>query len=239
MSFKKGCFPIALIFLAVLLSGCGSFTDGKAIRQGKKILGKRNVEIEELVKVRGSLKRVIENKIKAVRLLESTNRLLGRKYLEIGSYNLALEAFAEAEMLMPYNAFIKRDLGECYYFLGLSVVNENEKGKFFARSKQYYEKALEINADLLEARYGLGILLFFGFDDTSGAIDEMKRILGKEPNNIEAHFALGRFYYETGELGKSLGEYITLTKMLPKNSPKMRKAEDNILRINREMGINE
>jgi cytochrome c-type biogenesis protein CcmH/NrfG len=65
----------------------------------------------------------------------------------------------------------------------------------------------------------------------------MKRILENEPDNVEAHFALGRFYYERNEYGKSLGEYIALTRILPQGSERRKKAEQNILRINSELGI--
>ena len=64
-------------------------------------------------------------------------------------------------------------------------------------------------------------------------------MLDYDPKNIDAHFALGRFYYETGELGKALNEYLTLTRLLPRSSPKREKVEENILKINRETGIDE
>ena len=156
--------------------------------------------------------------------------------MEIGSYNLARDVLTEAEFLKPNNSYIKKDLGECYYFLALSSVDAEAKDKNFSIARKYYESSLTLSPDLIEARYGLGLVLFFGFNDVSGAIREMQQILAYEPDNVEAHFALGRFYYESDELGKSLGEYITLTRILPRGSNKLKKVEENIIKINREMG---
>ncbi len=239
MHFKKWSLFFCLFLFILTTSGCVNIKERRTITKSKKVLAKRDKDIEELVEVRGELKRILEMKIKTVRLLESTDRLLGKKYMEIGSYRLAEDSLLEAEGLMPYNAFIKNDLGECYYFLAISAIEDEERLEFLSKSKRYYQKALDIKPDLLDARYGLGILLFFGFDDGIGAIDEMKAILEYDPDYIDAHFALGRFYYEMGELGKSLNEYITLTRILPRTSPRKTKAEENIIRINRELGINE
>jgi tetratricopeptide (TPR) repeat protein len=230
---------IVCVLIIAGAAGCGYHEEKRALARGKKVLSQRDKEIDELEEVRGALRKVIERKITAVNLLESTLRLLGRKYMDIGSYRLAEKALAEAEDLMPYDAFIKKDLGECYYFLAISTVESEEKREDIELSSAYYKKALDINPDLIEARYGYGLLLFFGYNDTAGAIEEMKTILDYDPEHVEAHFALGRFYYETSELGKALNEYITLTRILPHSSPKQGKVEENILRINRELGIDE
>lgn len=239
MHFKNRHLLFGLLIVIFFISGCDSGEDRRAIVNGKKALDRQRKDTEELNRVRGELRRTINRKIKAVKLLESASRVLGEKYLELGSYYLAEEALLEAEFLKPYNAFIKKDLGECYYFLGLAALEYEERDDFFSKSRQYYLKTLELEPDLTEARYGLGLLLFFGFDEVDGAIGEMQKILEQEANHIGAHFALGRFYYEIGELNKSLGEYITLTRILPRNSPKKKKAEENIIRINRDMGSNE
>jgi tetratricopeptide (TPR) repeat protein len=164
--------------------------------------------------------------------------VLGRKYLEIGSYNLALESFKEAEYVNPNSAFVKKELGECYYLLGRSAVEQQEKDGYYSLSRKYYKAAIAIRPEFPAARYGYGLLLFFAYGDVYGAIEQMKQILSIEPENIEAHFALGRFYYEIGDLGKSLGEYLALNRILPKDSPKRDQVEENILRINRELGAN-
>jgi tetratricopeptide (TPR) repeat protein len=227
---------IELLAVVLLLTGCENFNGRRTIWQSERLLAKREKDIEELDEMRGRLRKIIDMKVQAVELLESTNRLLGRKYMEIGSYNLAREVLIEAEFLKPNNAFIKKDLGECYYFLALSSSDGDTKDKNFTIAREYYESSLSLSPDLIEARYGLGLLLFFGFNNVSGAIGEMKQILTYEPENVEAHFALGRFYYEIDELGKSLGEYLTLTRILPRGSQKLKKAEENIIKINREMG---
>ncbi|UCB46281.1 MAG: tetratricopeptide repeat protein [Spirochaetota bacterium] len=235
----KWWYIFLCVFLVIGAYSCSDHAEKRALARGKKVLSQRDKEIDDLEEVRGELRKVIERKITAVGLLESTLRLLGRKYIELGSYRLAEGAFIEAEQLVPYNAFIKKDLGECYYFLALSAVESEEKEEYIELSRAYYRKALDIDPDLIEARYGYGLLLFFGYGDPTGAIDEMKFILDHDPKHVAAHFALGRFYYETGELGKALNEYISLTRILPHSSPKQSKVEENINKINRELGVNE
>lgn len=201
------------------------------------MLAQRTKETEDLIRVRASLKRIIDMKVQAVDVLEDVDRLLGRKYMALGSYQLARDVFLEAESLLPYNAFIKKDLGECYYFLGSGTVETDERSMYLLKSRAYYEKALEINPDILEAHYGLGLLLFFGFNDAAAAIEEIKKVIARDPDNVDAHFALGRFYYERGDLGKSMGEYLELERILPANSPRRDRVEENILKLNRELGI--
>jgi tetratricopeptide (TPR) repeat protein len=218
-----------------LLLGCGDGGGKRDIRKARDILTQEEKSIEELTEVRGRLKRIIDLKVSAVNQLEDVDRVLGRQYLIAGSYNLAREALEEAEYLKPNSAFIKKDLGECYYFLGASSINDDEQRRLFEQSRQYYLRALDIMPDLTEARYGLSLLLYFGFDDVDEAIVQMKRVLEQDEQNVDARFALGRYYYEIGEYSKALGEYLEITRILPKSSPRRIKAEDNIIRINREL----
>ena len=235
--FKHLFLFFELLVLIFFFVGCTNIDERRTIWKSKRVLASQKKDISELNEVRSKLKKVIQRKVQAVELLESTNRLLARKYMDIGGYNLALEALNEAEFLKPNNAFIKKDLGECYYFLAISSIEREEKEKYFSIARRFYEAFLNLDPDLTEARYGLGLLLFFGFDDVLRAIEEMKKILVSEPDNVEAHFALGRFYYEINEMGKSLGEYITLTRLLPRGSQKLKRAEENIIKINRELEI--
>ncbi len=237
---KIASFNSARVILLVLflfsVTGCGYFKQGRDIRYAKRVIAKKQKDEEELKKVRGKLRRIIDYKIRAVNMLETVDRLLARRYMENGSYLLALEPLKEAEALKPNNAFIKKDLGECYYFLAISEVDDVKRDEYLKRSKKYLDKALDIDPGLTEARYVLSLLLFFGYNDVDGAIKEALKIVKQDPKNVDAHFALGRFYYEKGELGRALNEYIKITNILPKNSPKRKKAEENIIRINREMG---
>jgi cytochrome c-type biogenesis protein CcmH/NrfG len=207
----------------------------RILSESRKTLSDSERTVEELDAIRPGLRRIIDMKLQAVNQLEVANRVLGRRYLVAGSYNLALEALKEAEFLQPYSAFVKKDLGECYYFLGASSLEQIERDEYFDTSREYYQKALEIDPELLEARYGYSLVLYYGFEDVQGAIDQMMLVANEEPENVDARFALGRYYYDQGEYSKALGEYIEITNLLPKNSPRREKAETNIMQINREM----
>jgi cytochrome c-type biogenesis protein CcmH/NrfG len=234
VGFKASC--VAYIVLVVLLAaGCGNREEKRILTESRKVLSDPDRSVEELDSLRPGLRKIIDMKLQAVNHLELANRALGRRYLVAGSYNLALEALEEAEYLQPYSAFIKKDLGECYYFVGASALDQEEREESFEKSRAYYTKAIEIDPELLEARYGFSLVLYYGFDDVQAAIEQMKEVVKEEPENVEARFALGRYYYELGEYSKALGEYIEITKLLPKSSPKRQKAEANIVQINREM----
>jgi cytochrome c-type biogenesis protein CcmH/NrfG len=200
-------------------------------------MGREKKSTEELERVRGRLRQVVELKVEAASLMREVNRLLGRKYLQVESYNLAEEALLEAERLAPASPYIKKDLGECYYYLASTAMEDERRERCLELSLGYFRKAVELKPDYTEARYGLGLLLFFGFQDVQGAVEQMKRVVASEPGNVDARFALGRFLYEQGELGKSLNEYLEITRILPRSSSRRAKAEENILQINRELGM--
>jgi tetratricopeptide (TPR) repeat protein len=232
----KGAILVCSAAVLIVTTGCGYYDERHDLRKAGDVLGEQEWSVEELKNVRGRLKRIIDLKIQAVDRLEEVDRALGHQYLLAGSFNLAREVLEEAEYMKPHSAYVKKDLGECYYFLGASALDREEKERYFERSLTYYNKALEIRADLTEAHYGLGLLLYFAYNDVEGAVEEMKRVLAQDSRDVDARFALGRFYYEMGEYSKALGEYLELTRILPKGSPRRIKAEDNILQINRELG---
>ena len=234
VSFKVS-FVLCIALVMIGFAGCGNIKEKRILSESRKVLSDPDREVEELESIRPGLRRIIDMKLQAVNQLEAANRALGRRYLVAGSYNLALEALEEAEFLQPYSAFIKKDLGECYYFLGASALDQLVRDENFEKSRTYYAKALEIDPELLEAYYGFSLVLYYGFDDVRGAIEQMKVVVERDPENVEARFALGRYYYELGEYSKALGEYIEITNLLPRSSPKREKAEMNIMQINREM----
>jgi tetratricopeptide (TPR) repeat protein len=227
-----------LVCVCTAAAGCGHYRENRTVTKSRKVIVGDKKDIGEIEKVSRELRKVIETKIRAAQYLESALRLLGAKYMEIGSYRLAEEALSEAELIKPYDAFIKKELGECYYFLAISAVGPQEKETMLRHSLEYYNAAIDIKPDLLEAIYGYGVLLAMGYGDFPGGIEQMKLVLSYDPENVEAHFALGRFYYEIGDTGRALGEYLSLTRLLPRSSPKLKKVEENILKINRETGVN-
>ena len=224
--------------MALVLAGsCGLRQERAAVSGAKKVLGREKKSTEELEEVRGRLRRVVELKVEAASLMREVNRLLGRKYLEIESYNLAEEALLEAEYLDPASPYVKKELGECYYHLAAAAMEKNRRTRYLELSLGYFRKAVELKPDYREARYGLGLLLFFEYQDVPGAVEQMKKVVEAEPGDVDARFALGRFFYEQGELGKALNEYLEITRILPRSSPRRARAEENILMINRNLGI--
>ena len=81
-----------------------------------------------------------------------------------------------------------------------------------------YRRALEINGDFPDAIYGLSILLFYEKKEKEEGLNLMEKLVAGSPTYYRAHFALGRFYYETNQLKKALTVYENLYSELEKKS---------------------
>jgi tetratricopeptide (TPR) repeat protein len=112
-----------------------------------------------------------------------------------GNYEAAYEAY-------------KRDIqsgktpGQAYYGLGniKSVLNENDSALY------YYDKALEVDPAQYEAAYGKG-LLFFNKQDYRRSLEEVKYIINKTDQNMEAYLLAADNHYFLKEYAPAINYY--------------------------------
>jgi tetratricopeptide (TPR) repeat protein len=197
---KKLILPLLIIILVGLLLykyGCeGLFTLGAV----KKVRPKGVTEIKK--ETDESVKRY-RAQLEGAEKVGSNYEKLGREYVKKGDWTPAIEALTQAIEYGNTGARV-------HYFLGAAYANRaNETaGKDdIEKAEHHYKMAVEKNPKIYDASYGLGILTFYLKKDRDKGIEIMKEISFKEPSYYQARFALGRFYYESGEAARALSVY--------------------------------
>jgi len=165
---------------------------------------------------------------------------MGTYYIERRLWDQTIDAFNNS---MKYGNTNEN----AYYSLGLAYANrgiEKNSQDDLAKAEFNYRKAVDINSNLLDAKYALSILLFYhrgnGKEEAQTLINE---ILGKNIAYYPARFANGRFNYELGNKEKALTIYQELASDLEK-LPKSGLSDDykmecrnNITRIMSELSM--
>jgi tetratricopeptide (TPR) repeat protein len=123
--------------------------------------------------------------------------LEGRRLLEEGNYEAAVAKLKAASLVLPKNAVVLNELALAYHQSGLAT-----------NAARAYRKALELNPDLLEARYNLGCLLFEQ-NKLDGAKAEFTAYTMRRPKAAEGWLKLGLVQLRLRELNaaeKSFGD---------------------------------
>lgn len=139
---------------------------------------------------------------------------LGQKYLDRHSWDLSIESFEKALMYGKNTAIVHYSLGVAYANKGKDLMKKED----IDRADAQYRKALEISGDYSDARYALGVLLFYEKDDKEDGIKMMEQLIMRNRSYYRAFFALGRFYYEMNKPEKSLAVYEDVYSALEKKS---------------------
>lgn len=118
----------------------------------------------------------------------------------------SIRAFERAAVLEPANPVIYTELGKLY------LVLEDRQ-----RAKDYFQKAQEKKPDYADAIIQEALLLEKE-DILEEAITKLENLITKEPWNIEAHFQLGRLYYNAGRVDEAIGLFKAVTLVVPQHS---------------------
>lgn len=162
---------------------------------------------------------------------------LGGKYNEKGAWDPAIDALQKALGYGRSTPLVHYQLAIAYANRGTQLENKDDIDK----GQMHYEKALQIDPNFIEAKYGLAILLFYQKDNSrKKAVQLMEEIAKQKPTFYRARFALGRFYYENKDLNKSLSVYQDLYTDLEKMDSPLAKeykqaCKENIQRITTEL----
>ena len=161
---------------------------------------------------------------------------LGGKYNEKGAWDPAIDALQKALGYGRNTPLVHYQLAIAYANRGTQIENKDDIDK----AQIHYEKALQMDPNFIEAKYGLAILLFYQKDNRSKALQLMEEITKQKPTFYRARFALGRFYYENKDLNKSLSVYQDLYTDLEKMDSPLAKeykqaCKENIQRITTEL----
>lgn len=193
--------------------------------------------IEELEQEAAQYEKEIDEKIGAAGRLGLIYQKIGEKYLDRKAWDAAIKYFEKAVNNGNSSPSV-------YYSLGVAYGN---KAKDFGRpddirrAEEYYRKALKIEPDYHDARYGLAVFLFYVRDEKEEAIRITEGLVIRDKNYYPARFALGRFYYETGRPQRALNVFERLYSDLDSlaGSPQIdeykRNCRDNIERLVKEI----
>lgn len=110
--------------------------------------------------------------------------LRGEKLLNNRAFAKAQEAFEIAMKLNPEEPEYK-----CYFGWAIFLNPDNPKVKKVSLAKKYINEALEVNPKIEIAYYFLGVIARFE-ENIDLAIENFKKVLGLNPNNIDARRAL-------------------------------------------------
>ena len=120
------------------------------------------------------------------------------KLLEEGKYQLAKSSLLRLLEEQPGNFVIRRNAAICFFNAG----NEHARRRRWKEAIQSYEHALSIDSNYPPIYYNLG--LAYGYlPNYDLAKKWLKRALEFEPDDAQAHLALGFVHYDSGRKKKA------------------------------------
>lgn len=224
---------VILFAISILLFNCESEYKRK-FKEAVKL--SKSKKMEDWEKAIEKYNEIIELQINARENQALIYRKLAKRHFELEHFNDALKYYKKAAEILPNVAPIHYYIGVCYSQLSLSAETESEKMELLKQAETEFRITLKLDENFVDAYYNLGIIYFYGYGNFKKGIEYMVEVLRRNPKHIDAHFALGRFYYETGEPVKSIEFYKALLSLLPPNDPRLEQVRENISRLYQELG---
>lgn len=220
---NSGRFLVPVLILVVLVGfvGCGDSRGERferAYRLAQQLSSDGALSDTEVIRYsrvsRSLLERLARLKIKASeREVYVLERLLD-SYQNLRMWPRAVEVADQLIRLQPTEPDWYQRKGQV-----LSQWSRVEPGRAEA-AERAFQAALELDPQLLRARYGLGVLYAFRMDRTGEARRQLKRITDRKtvrakqiPVVVEARFALGKLEFQQGNYRAAQDVYRTISEM--------------------------
>ena len=216
--------PLKIIIPLILVSLIGfyiySYGIGELFTLGgvKKVRGQNIEEMEREVEIN---EKQFWDKLQTMEKLGESYKKLGIKYAEMKSWTPAVDTLTKAIEHGQSGPHV-------HYWLAIAYANrgkELKNRKDIDMAEISYSRAIERMPTLTGARYGLAILYFYEKNEREKGIKLMNAIVRNKPDYYDAHFALGRFYYEEGEKNRALSVYQNLYSILDSKKDSFRTKE--------------
>jgi tetratricopeptide (TPR) repeat protein len=120
--------------------------------------------------------------------------------------NWSIKSFEKAIILDPTNPINYTELGKVYLVLG-----DRQK------AREYFQKAQEKKPDYADAIIQEALLLE-SEDILQEAISKLEDLILKDSWNLEAHFQLGRLYYNAGRVDEAIKLFEAVVFWVPEHS---------------------
>ncbi|MBU1078068.1 MAG: hypothetical protein KKH98_12295 [Spirochaetes bacterium] len=222
---------LSLVVLFLLVSCDSSIT--RRFKQAKRLSKTGNMEKwEEAIR---EFDEIIKIQVNAREYQALIYRKLGKRHMEMEHWNDSLENYKKAAEILPNEGYLHYRIGVCYSQLSRSEKDEEKKMSLIQEAEKEYHLAISLNDKLIDPYYGLGIINFYVYKNYNKGMEYMAEVLRRDSKNIDAHFALARFYYEIGESRHSLEFYKALLSLVPENDQRYPQVNENIQRIQAEL----
>ncbi len=141
----------------------------------------------------------------------AVHQTLGIVYRDIqglaqGVLEWGIKSFEDALELEPKNPVLMNELGK------FKITEEK-----IEEAKVWFNKALELRGDYVEPGIQLALI-----DEEEGKKEEaglrLEEIVKNNPFSVEAHFQLGRFYFNQKEYDKAIGQFQSAIIISPNHS---------------------
>ena len=201
---------------AVLLTACRPQNESM-IRQlselesprydGGEIPDERIRELREGIRLH---EEQIRATVQSARQLGVFHRMLAIEYINRSMFGLALEELDRAIRIDPENP-------QLFFYAGVSagrfakaMLDAAERERYLLRAETAYRRAIDLDANHVNALYGLAVLYSFEMDRPEEAEPLLTRILERQTRHLQAMALLARVYAATDRLEEAARMYTRL-----------------------------
>ncbi len=138
----------------------------------------------------------------------------GKELLSDAEIRIAAEMYEEATKLDPEFALAHAQKSATYAWLYSEY--EDDADERAAAARGAVERALQLDPDLPEARYALGLIRRDVDRDYDGALEEFRKVLETQPGNAEVYAAISTVQFELGQWQESTESLIRATELSPR-----------------------
>jgi tetratricopeptide (TPR) repeat protein len=192
---------VLVVLVVLALAGCDqgrseTLEDLAEMEPGDGPVGEARIaELREQIE---NYREIVEEKVQATGQLGVYYKMLGRAYMTRRMYGPALDALEEAVRIETANPIVFYRAAVAAGQLGSSAGSESEARRHFETAERYYERAIELDPEYVDALYGLAVLYTFELDRPEAALDLLNRATTAEPGRARPFMLKGRVLLELG-----------------------------------------
>lgn len=193
---------IAVILVLILLLGACSQEESDTLEELVEMEGGPDqVSDERIAEIEREIERhreIVEEKVQATGELGVYYKMLARAYTSRQMFGPALDALEEAIRIETDNPVVFYRAAVAAGHLGSAAGNREDAMEHFETAERYYERALELDPDYVDALYGLAVLYAFELDRSADALPLLDRATAAAPERARPFMLKGRVLLELG-----------------------------------------
>ncbi|MFP4377577.1 MAG: tetratricopeptide repeat protein [Spirochaetales bacterium] len=201
-----------LVLLGALLGACEQ-QDNRVSRiaqmdgQSGPASPARIAELEELLEEYAEL---AAEQVQTLSRSADTLKLLSQAYLQQRMFGPALDSLERALVIEPENQTLHQLAGASAGFVAKAQSRAAERQRYFDMAEFHYQRAIEIEPDFIDARYGLAVLYAFELNEPANALPHLEAILARNELHVPSLFVLARANVQLGNIDAAIDAYDTI-----------------------------